>query len=218
MGLAFDVIFFDLMNTVIRDPYREALVAATGLPLREAAIQRDPSVWPAFESGLIDEETFARTYFRPIGEDRTVDVEVREATATVPERRLDLAAVHRARHAGYAFIPGMRELLHALDGRAQRAIASNYPCWIDDIAERFELPTLFEHVFASCHLGVRKPSPEFYERILERVAKPAGACLFVDDREENCVAAERAGMRSHHFTTADSLRAALTRAALLPGR
>jgi HAD superfamily hydrolase (TIGR01509 family) len=209
------VVFFDLMDTVIRDPYREALIAATGLALHDAARLRDPEVWPAFETGRIDEETFARTYFRRLNP--TVAPAESTGLSAAPQltRPFDLPAFHRARHEGYAFLPGMRELVRCLEGRATRAIASNYPCWIDEVSARFELHGLFEHVLASCHLGVRKPAPEFYERILERVGASADSCLFVDDRADNCVAAERVGMRAHLFTTSEALRGDLVSYALL---
>jgi FMN phosphatase YigB (HAD superfamily) len=44
------------------------------------------------------------------------------------------------------------------------------------------------------------------------VPHPASACLFVDDRKDNCTAAASVGMAVHHFTDAPSLRAALTAA------
>ena len=66
------------MDTVIRDPYREAIRAATGLDAREAFRHNDKSCWPEFEVGAIDEATFARRYF-----------------AGAPHLRFDLEAFHR---------------------------------------------------------------------------------------------------------------------------
>lgn len=183
-----DVVCFDLMDTVLRDPYREALRAGAGMPLRSLATLRDPEVWPAFERGEIDEAELARKYF----------VEGSGA-------RLDMEAFHRERRAGYAFLPGMRELLTALDGRVRRIAASNYPRWIDEVSRDFGFDGLFEARVVSCDVGVRKPDAAFYEKVVEVSGTAAARCLFVDDRAENCAAAERHGMRAHVFVGAPML-------------
>jgi HAD superfamily hydrolase (TIGR01509 family) len=190
---------FDLMDTVIYDPFREAIEAGTGLDLKTAAKHRDASCWPAFEIAEIDEETFARRYF-PEGS----------------PFRFDMEAFHRVRREGYRFLPGMRELVGALGGRVDRYVASNYPVWIEEVRHTFALDTLFEDVIASHHLRARKPAPTFFEGLLARVPHAAEACLFVDDRVDNCEGAERMGMRAHHFTSAEDLEARLRTEKLLP--
>ena len=56
---------FDLMDTVLYDPYREALAAAIQAAVpAEVARHRDPTCWPAFEIGEIDEAEFVRRFFR----------------------------------------------------------------------------------------------------------------------------------------------------------
>lgn len=180
---------FDLMGTVLTDPYRDALQAATGLELATIAEVRDPLAWPDFETGAIDEATFVRRFF----------------TDPDAEHRFDIDAFHAARHAGYAFLSGMDVVLDALAGQVERYIASNYPLWIEDLRVRFALDERAEGVWASCHLGVRKPDEAFYHLLAERIGRPPAACLFVDDRLVNCEAAEAVGMRAHHFTDADDL-------------
>ena len=99
----------------------------------------------------------------------------------------------------------MRALLDALDGVLDRYVASNYPVWIEELREVFGLDSRCEGVVASHHLGVRKPDPEFYRLLLDRICHRPEACLFVDDRAGNCAAAERAGMRAHHFDGVEGL-------------
>lgn len=173
----------DLMGTLLYDPYLEALEAATGLDATVAHRFKDPTSWPDFESGVIDEAEFVRRFFRD-GEE---------------SRPLDVRAFHAVRRAGYRFLPGMRALLDALDGRIDRYLASNYPVWIEELRETFELDSCLEGIWASCHLGVRKPDPRFYQRLLDRIEHAPQACLFVDDREDNCAGAESVGMRAHRF-------------------
>jgi HAD superfamily hydrolase (TIGR01509 family) len=189
----------DLMGTLVRDPYREAVRAATGLELDAVHAAKDPDAWPAFEVGEIDEAEFARRFFA----DPTTHL------------TFDLGAFHRARHAGYAFLPGMDQLLDDTGGVVERYVASNYPVWVEELADRFRLQERTEGVWSSHHLGVRKPAPAFYERLLERIDRAARECLFVDDVEVNCRGAEAVGMRAHRFVGADDLRARL-RAERLP--
>jgi HAD superfamily hydrolase (TIGR01509 family) len=177
---------FDLMDTVFRDPFREALEAATGLTLQELFARRQPGVYPAFERGELDEDAYWAHY----------------ADAGIA---VDPVAFHRVRHEGIEFLPGMRELLDELDGRIVRATASNYPVWVEELAAG-PLQGRFEHIVASYHLGVRKPDAAFYERLLAHIELPADEVLFIDDRHENVVGAAACGIASHRFEDAPTLR------------
>ena len=183
-------LLFDLMGTVVYDPYLEALEAGTGMDFAAAAAVRDPHCWPEFEIGAIDEAEFVRRFFPPGN----------------GQRRFDADAFHRVRREGYRYLPGMKELLEALGGVADRYVASNYPFWIDELRTEFDFDRYFEGIYASCHLGVRKPDPRFFEAILDDLQIDAGACLFIDDRRANCAAAAALGLGVHQFSGAEGLR------------
>lgn len=174
------------MDTVVRDPYREALEAATGLPVSELFSRRDRSAYPALERGELTEAGYWATY----------------AAAGV---EVDVAAFHAARRAGYRWLPGMRALLDDLDGVVRRVVASNYPAWIEEVTATF-LDGVFDDVHASCHLGARKPEEAFFVRLLDRLDAGARDVAFVDDREVNVEAARAVGLRAHRFEDAASLR------------
>ena len=187
---ALRAVAFDLMDTVVRDPFREAILAGTGLAAEDLIARRDPTVWPRFETGELDEAA----YFATFGD--------------VP---LDPDAFHAARRAGYAWIDGMRALLADLDGLVVRVAATNYPRWVDELVGS-RLSGCFDHVVASCDVGVRKPDAAFFTALLDRVALPGDAVLFVDDRAPNIDGAARCGLRTHLFRGAGPLRAELTAA------
>lgn len=188
---------FDLMGTLLYDPYREAVRAATGLELAELAELKDPHCWPAFELGEIDEEEFAQRFF------------------TTPGRSFDLAAFNQARRDGYRFLPGIPAILDALSETTSLHVASNYPVWIDELRQRFDLDRRFDGVWASHQLGARKPDPLFFERLLDKVGHPADQCLFVDDLPHNCEAAATLGFVVHRFVDGATLEAALRAEGLL---
>lgn len=67
---------------------------------------------------------------------------------------------------------------------------------------------IFDMTYTSIHMGVSKPDPNFWETILYAENISRSETFFTDDRQENCDAAEKLGIKSHLFTTADDLRKA----------
>jgi putative hydrolase of the HAD superfamily len=64
-----------------------------------------------------------------------------------------------------------------------------------------DIDEIFEVVVDSAFVGMRKPEPEIYELTVERLGDgvaPAD-CLFVDDNDVNCHAAEALGMTAVHY-------------------
>jgi putative hydrolase of the HAD superfamily len=68
---------------------------------------------------------------------------------------------------------------------------------------------IFDQLFFSARLGVAKPDPAAFSAALEKLSRPAGDVLFVDDRPENVEAAATAGFRALRFTSAVQLRSEL---------
>lgn len=54
----------------------------------------------------------------------------------------------------------------------------------------------FDRVFLSYELGVEKPAPLIFEKVVEALGVPPEEILFFDDSEENCLAARRCGLRA----------------------
>ncbi|EEU37501.1 uncharacterized protein NECHADRAFT_51518, partial [Fusarium vanettenii 77-13-4] len=68
---------------------------------------------------------------------------------------------------------------------------------------------IFDDFYASGLTGFRKPDIACYERFLEDCMIPSEACIFVDDRIENVVAAQSLGFRGVHLTDTSSVVATL---------
>lgn len=177
---------FDVMDTLLVDPFREALQAATGLPPEELFRRRDPDAYPRFERGEISEAEYWASYRRG---GVVVDTEV----------------FHTVRRQGYRWVDGMAALLDELAGRVQRIAATNYPWWIREVVDGW-LAGRVELVVASCDLGVRKPEPAFYAALLDRAGVAPAELAFVDDRPANVEAAAACGIAAHRFTSVEELR------------
>jgi putative hydrolase of the HAD superfamily len=74
-----------------------------------------------------------------------------------------------------------------------------------------DIDAIFEVVVDSAFVGMRKPDPAIYELTLERLGDGLRAedCVFLDDTDVNCDAAEALGMRVVRFRDVEQARAEL---------
>lgn len=89
-------------------------------------------------------------------------------------------------------------------------------------AEKFHLVRLdypffdwFDDIVISGEIGMIKPDADIYEHLLERVGRPAGDCLFIDDHEPNILAAQKLGFQTIKFDSTDQLRSELSSRGIL---
>lgn len=62
-----------------------------------------------------------------------------------------------------------------------------------------EIVTSFDGGIYSCKVGAMKPDPYIYYLLLSQYQLDPKATVFFDDKYDNCVAAERLGIESHHW-------------------
>jgi FMN phosphatase YigB (HAD superfamily) len=189
------IIAFDLMDTLIRDPYRLAHEAATGMPFEELETKRPDGVYHALERGEIGEEYYW--------------YHLQQAGIAI-----DVNKFHDTRCRGYAWLPGMKELLVYMTTVYRVIIASNYPVWIHDV-QRAYLADLNIEICSSCQLGVRKPSLDFFIRLCARHKISIHNLLLIDDSCDNVRGACAAGANAIHFTGATLLRQSLVQLGLI---
>jgi 2-haloacid dehalogenase len=72
--------------------------------------------------------------------------------------------------------------------------------------ERFEFFKLFDGVLVSGEEKMRKPFPEFYQRLLNKFNIEQSRALFIDDSLRNVDAAERVGIKSIAFQSPAKLK------------
>jgi HAD superfamily hydrolase (TIGR01509 family) len=193
------VIALDLMDTVLTDPWMEALEEVTGLPIAETLALRDREAWLAFERGEIDEGAYAARFFPPES-----------------GRCLDGAALRRALLARYDFVPGMEDLLGRMAQARPLLALSNYPVWVEALIPRFRLDRFFRGYYISYRLGARKPEAVFFRKVLQADGLVPEEMLLVDDRAENIAGASRLGIPGILFTGAVELARDLAGRGLLP--
>jgi len=191
------VLLFDVMDTLVHEPFHREMPAFFGMTLAELIEAKHPTAWIDFELGRLEEGEFLRGFFR----DR---------------RAFDHQAFLAAVSAAYRYLPGMEAVLAALAARGHAIHAlSNYPIWYRRIEARLGLSRYLSWSFVSCDTGLRKPDPEAFRLAARTLGVEPRACLFLDDREENCAAARALGMETLRFTSAEVLAAELARRGLL---
>ena len=65
--------------------------------------------------------------------------------------------------------------------------------------QTFKLTHYFHAFFSSCFLGVTKPDCEIFQKTLHITQRKQDECLFIDDREENVIAARQCGLRAAYL-------------------
>ena len=71
---------------------------------------------------------------------------------------------------------------------------------------KFDFLNWFDGIVVSGAEKMRKPAPEFYQILLDRHEVKPEEALFIDDNYRNVLAAEKLGIKSIHFTSAELLR------------
>lgn len=103
---------------------------------------------------------------------------------------------------GHALNPGLFDLLAAAAQRGVlvAALTNDVAEWSLALRTRFAIATAIEPWVVSGDVGHRKPSPEIYAALLDRIEVPAGEVLFVDDRPANLDAAASLGLQTLLFS------------------
>jgi FMN hydrolase / 5-amino-6-(5-phospho-D-ribitylamino)uracil phosphatase len=189
-----ELLAFDLMDTVVADPFLSALSQLAGADLEELRDCLDSGAWIEFELGLIDEPAFVARLFR----------------RRPPRPELGARALCDAILGGYAFVDGMEALLGELrDAGVRLWVLSNYPTWAERVRHELELDRFFEGYVVSYRTGARKPDAAAYRELCRLAGVAAERCLLVDDRLANLEGARRVGMPALHFCGSAGLRGQL---------
>ena len=192
------VILWDIMDTLVRDPFFTHMPGFFGHTFDELVTRLTPRAWVEFELGRLTELEFYARFFR-------------DGSA------IDGAGLKQHMAAAYAWVDGMEALLTELQALSVSMHAlSNYPVWYQVVEQRLGLSRYVELSFISCHTGLRKPAPEAFLHACEQLAVPAEACLLIDDRAQNCDAAREVGLSAWRFEgSVPSLRQALVQYGIL---
>lgn len=170
------IILFDVMETLVTEPFFTAIPEFFGMSLEQLLAAKHPTSWIEFEKGRITEAEYLAEFFRD-------------------GRNVDGVGLRECLQRSYGWIEGMEALIGELksQGYAMHAL-SNYSLWYQLIEESLSLSRFVRWTFVSCLTGVRKPDRNAYLGAAAMLQVEPSECLFIDDREENVQAAMAVGM------------------------
>ncbi len=144
-----------------------------------------------YEIGKIDSVTFreaVRDYFEQKWEDEKVDQLWNSLLGKIPVERLEL--IKKLKNFYQVGVLSNTNLIHIHA--------------VNDILKRdhgiSNFDPVFDWVFLSHEMGVRKPSPEIYEKVLSDLHTSAERVVFFDDLEANITSAAALGIQTVHVT------------------
>ena len=181
-------ILFDVMQTLVTEPFLEVMPSFFGMSPDEFLTAKHPTSWIEFEEGTMTESDYFTHFFK---DGRSIDG---------PRLRDQMKAAYR-------WIEGMEQLLADLDAAGNDIHAlSNYSVWFEMIEESLGVSHYINWSFVSCKTGVRKPDRQAFLGAAEWLGVSPNRCLFIDDRQENVRAARTVGMTTILFSNANQLR------------
>lgn len=191
------VMLFDVMDTLVVDPYYHAMPAFFGLSRKELRKAIHPTSWIEFEEGRISGAEYVARFFQ---DGRPVDGDA--LTACLRD--------------AYDWIDGMEQLLAELHAAGYEMHAlSNYSVWYRVIEEKLRLSRYVQWSFVSCLTGLRKPAPEAYLAAADSLQVDVSECLLIDDRTVNVDAALDLGLDAIEVESSAQVRAELARRRIL---
>lgn len=174
--IARPIFLFDVMETLVTEPFLTAMPAFFGMTLDQFRQARHPTSWIDFEEGRISETEYYALVFQD-------------------GRPVDDAGLRVCLRNAYRWIDGMHDLLIELHSAGYEAHAlSNYPAWYEIIEDKLKLSRYLRWTFVSWKTGLRKPDPRAYLEAAAALEVAPRECLFIDDRPVNVDAARQVGM------------------------
>lgn len=182
------IILWDVMDTLVYDPFNREIPEFFGVSREELIQRKRPGVWEKFELGEIDESRFLKRYFKS-------------------GKNIEGDELRKCLKENYRWIDGAVSLLDELaDTNYRMHVLSNYPIWYRIIEEKLKLSQYASWSFVSCKTGYRKPNYRAYENVLRTMKVNSKQILFIDDRIENCKSAEEVGIPTYEFDSHKKLR------------
>lgn len=103
--------------------------------------------------------------------------------------------------------PEMVKLVQVLKKNGYKVVCfSNVMRSSADLIRKLGGYTSFDQSILSHEIGYKKPDPKAYDVLLKAIDTLPNKCLFIDDKEENILAAQKKGIHGIHFTSVKQLK------------
>ena len=197
-----NAIIFDFGGVILNLDYMRTIRAFENLGFADfkewyTQAQQD-SVFDEIEVGAISEDDF-RTGIKELGKIEISDVQFDNAwnamLLDLPEERLSLLSSLKEQKR--VFLLSNTNVIHAR-------------CFKNSIRLEHrgaELQSYFEAAYYSHEMGLRKPNPEIFQKLIERHGLDPTETLFIDDSIQHIEGAKLCGLQVHHLTQGQTIEA-----------
>ncbi len=105
------------------------------------------------------------------------------------------------------FVNSMESLLAQLSKKNNLACLANEGReWVQYKIDKLDLKRFFKIIIESNQLKLLKPDVRFYKKALNILGAQPTECIFIDDKEMNCIGAEKIGIKSIVFKHSEQLK------------
>lgn len=204
--MTYTTVIFDFGGVITASPFEafNKLEAERGLPhdfvRRVNSSDPDDNAWAKFERAEIDAATFDTLFAeeaRALGHE--LEGEAVLAVIAGAVRPAMVATLDTLKDRGFTIacitnnVPGGKMGIRGagMTRSAEAAIE------VADIMARFD------HVIESSKAGVRKPDPQIYQMMCEKLGVEPAECIYLDDLGINCKPASQLGMHAIKVTSGE---------------
>ncbi len=202
-GKTLNAIIFDLGGVLLNLDFKKSFLAFKKLGFKEIEQEmsrllyslpagNDESLFHLYEKGLIDSDQF-RDALRELAAGQVTDDEINRAWTAM------LLDIHEENVS----------ILEKIRGSYRIFLLSNTNAiHIESLHRRKDYPgiaSMFEKVYYSHELKMRKPDPEIFEHVIKDAGLSPGNSLFIDDSIHNVEAARNVGLQTFHHKANTSL-------------
>jgi putative hydrolase of the HAD superfamily len=183
-----NALIFDLGGVILNLDQDRTLRAFSRMGADLEDINLASTVFTDFETGKIKESDFRqvlKTALHGAYDDAQIDKAWNEMLLDIPELRIELLLKLRKHFRLY------------LLSNTNSVHIRYFNEWFEQtFAGRYKWHELFDQIFYSHEIGLRKPTAECYEYVLKAIKQPADKCVFIDDSHINIRGAEAVGIRT----------------------
>jgi glucose-1-phosphatase len=191
------IIIFDFGNVLFDldvDRVKSNMEAITGLPF-DLYNQEMPDAFRLYETGVLDRHAFVGELQKICGKDITEEEFLNAWNSMLVGMKSDRIS-----------------LIQAVGERYRIALLSNineaHKAWIDNYFQHEKMDhfwDLFEHVFLSFELGMRKPDPEIFQHVQNTMNTCPDEMLLIDDGIMHLESAKQCGLQTLYMKPGGNL-------------
>ncbi len=187
-------IIFDLGGVIINLAYQKSVDALRLLSKKQQVIdftqQAQSELFDLYETGRISSEAFRqglRETYAIEGEDNALDEAWNAMLLDIPQERIQLLQ-ELGKHYRL-FLLSNTNAIHA----------DRFNKTVQEVSGLPSLDSLFEKTYYSHLVGMRKPSSEVFQHILEQNNLQTSETLFIDDSLQHIEGARKLGLQTLHL-------------------